>query len=338
MTTKNDASFVAGDWGTTHLRLLLCASDGRILERAAGPGAAEAGGRFAQVFQNLLAPWQQRHGALPALLCGMVGSSIGWLQAPSIPCPARSEQIAGGCVSPPDAGGHNGDGHGGSVHIVPGLSCRNRFDAPDFMRGEETQILGAMSIDPRLRRGRQLLCLPGTHTKWALLADGVVNEFLTAPTGELYALLRDHSVLLRERAPLEAVPGASAVEGAFDAAAFEQGLAQWNEFPHAQLLHRLFECRARRLDGELSAQSSPAFLSGLLIGCDIGGALRLLAETIDTPTVHLIGAPELTRLYAIGLATHDYTSTRLEGVAASVAGLAQLHAQLTRRLVTDAAR
>jgi 2-dehydro-3-deoxygalactonokinase len=330
MTSRNDASFVAGDWGTSQLRLLLCASDGRILERAAGPGAADAGGRFALLFHSLLAPWQQRHGPLPALLCGMVGSSIGWMQVPYIRCPARPEQIAGGSVSPQDGGHDRGGGSGGSIHIVPGLSCRNRFDAPDFMRGEETQILGAMSIDPRLRRGRQLLCLPGTHTKWVLLADGVVDEFLTAPTGELFALLRDHSVLLRECAPLEAA--------AFDTAAFGNGLAQSNEFPHAQLLHRLFECRARRLDGELGAPASVAFLSGLLIGSDIGGALRLLAGSIDTRSVHLIGASELTRLYAIGLATHDYTATCVEGVAASVAGLAQLHRQLARRQVADATR
>jgi 2-dehydro-3-deoxygalactonokinase len=328
MTTKNmplrtdqhgDASFVAGDWGTSHLRLLLCADDGRILERAAGPGAADAGGRFAPLLQSLLAPWQQRHGPLPALLCGMVGSSIGWLQAPYIPCPALPEQLAAGCVSP----------DGGAVHIVPGLSCRNRFDAPDFMRGEETQILGAMSLDPSLRRGRRLLCLPGTHTKWALLADGVVDEFLTALTGELFALLRDHSVLLRD--------GAASDAAGFDAAAFEHGLAQANEFPHSQLLHRLFECRARRLGGEFGAQASAAFLSGLLIGSDIGGALRALAGTIGVRSVHLIGAPGLTQLYATGLATHDYTCTRLEGVAASVAGLAQLHGLLARRQLADAA-
>jgi 2-dehydro-3-deoxygalactonokinase len=340
-----DASFVAGDWGTSHLRLVLCAGDGRILERAAGPGAADARGRFAPVLHSLLAPWQQRHGPLPTLLCGMVGSSIGWLQTPYIPCPALPEQIVAGCVSP----------DGGSVHIVPGLSCRNRFDAPDFMRGEETQILGAMRLDPSLRRGRRLLCLPGTHTKWVLLADGVVQEFLTALTGELFALLRDHSVLLRDGVPRAAVPGGSGVERSVDvdadvnvnvdagadgcdAAAFEQGLAQSNQFPQAQLLHRLFECRARRLDGELSGQASAAFLSGLLIGSDIVGALQLLAGTSGARSVHLIGAVELTRLYAIGLATHEYTTTCLDGVAASVAGLSQLHGKLIRRQVADAAR
>lgn len=330
------ARFVAGDWGTSHLRLFLCDDDGRILERASGPGAADAGGRFASVLSGLLAPWRQQHGPLPALLCGMVGSSIGWLQAPYAPCPASLERITDACVSP-----HDG------VHIVPGLSCRNRFKAPDFMRGEETQILGALAIDPALRRGRRLLCLPGTHTKWALLAEGVVEEFLTAPTGELFALLRDHSVLLRgnsptgnmpiDHVPIDHVPGDELA-----AAAFEQGLAQFNEYPQAQLLHRLFECRARRLDGELSVAAGSAFLSGLLLASDIAGALRLLAGSIDVGSVHLIGAAELTRLYAIGLAAHEHAATRIEGEAASVAGLAQLHRRLHRQLacrqVADATR
>jgi 2-dehydro-3-deoxygalactonokinase len=315
----SEASFVAGDWGTSHLRLFLCDRDGLILDSGHGPGAADAGGRFASIFDSLLSPWQQRHGPLPAVLCGMVGSSIGWLQAPYVPCPAPPESIADACVALRE----------GSVHIVPGVSCRNRFGAPDFMRGEETQILGALSIDPTLRRGHHLLCLPGTHTKWVVLVDGAVGEFLTAPTGELFALLRDHSVLLRDRTEVGAAAGG---------VAFEDGLAQFNEFPQAQLLHRLFECRARRLNGDLSAQAAAAYLSGLLIASDISGALRLLSEATGVRTVHLVGSPHLTQLYATGLASHDYAASRLDGAAAALAGLAQVHRQLTPRLVANAAR
>jgi 2-dehydro-3-deoxygalactonokinase len=312
------ASFVAGDWGTSHLRVFLCSGEGLALDSAQGPGAADAGGRFASVFDGLVAPWQQRHGPLPAVLCGMVGSSIGWLPAPYVPCPAIPEQIALACVSLRE----------GSIHIVPGLSCRNRLNAPDYMRGEETQILGALSLEPTLRRGHHLLCLPGTHTKWVMLADGAVHEFLTAPTGEVFALLRDHSVLLRD---------ASAVEDVVGDAAFEAGLAHFNQFPQAQLLHQLFECRARRLSGELSAQAAAAYLSGLLIASDVGGALRLLSAVIEVRTVHLIGSSQLTRLYAMGLAAHDYAVRSIEGTAASLAGLAQAQRQLSARCVTHAA-
>jgi 2-dehydro-3-deoxygalactonokinase len=222
------ASFVAGDWGTSQLRLFLCDSDGIVLESTTGPGAADAGGQFEEIFESFLARWQSAREVLPAVLSGMVGSSIGWTEAPYVECPAAPESIADACVSL----------RGGSVHIVPGLSCRNRFDAPDLMRGEETQILGALNFNPLLRRGHHLLCLPGTHTKWAVLDDGAVSEFLTSPTGEVFALLRDHSVLLR---------GCEKAEAAIGGVAFEEGLEHFSDFPQAQLLHRLFECRKRLL-------------------------------------------------------------------------------------------
>jgi 2-dehydro-3-deoxygalactonokinase len=314
----SDASFVAGDWGTSHLRLFLCDGEGLILDTGRGPGAADAGGRFASIFDGLVSPWQQRHGPLPAVLCGMVGSSIGWLQAPYVPCPARPEMIVASCVAL----------RADSVHIVPGVSCRNSFGAPDFMRGEETQILGALSINPGLRRGHHILCLPGTHTKWVVLDEGAVREFLTAPTGELFALLCDHSVLLRDR-----TDGGVVTAGG----AFAQGLAQFNEFPQAQLLHRLFECRARRLNGDLSPQATAAYLSGLLIASDIRGALPMLSAAIGIRSVHLVGSPHLTQLYATGLASLNYTASSLDGAAASLAGLVQVRRQLTPRLVTSAA-
>jgi 2-dehydro-3-deoxygalactonokinase len=302
------ASFVGGDWGTSHLRLFLCDAQGAVLDSRTGPGAADASGHFSDVFESLAARWEESLGTLPVVLCGMVGSSIGWIQAPYVACPAIPEQIADACVTL----------RGGNVHIVPGLSCRNRFNAPDFVRGEETQILGALQLAPTLRKGRWLLCLPGTHTKWALLEDGSVREFLTAPTGELFAVVCEHSVLVGRH---------GCVESRTDAAAFKKGLASFNIFPHAQLLHRLFECRSRQLSGELGAPA--AYLSGLLIGSDVHGALRVLSSSIETRLVYVIGASDLTRLYATALASHGYEASEVEGAAASRAGLAQVHRRLS---------
>jgi 2-dehydro-3-deoxygalactonokinase len=159
-----------------------------------------------------------------------------------------------------------------------------------------------------LRQGRQLLCLPGTHTKWALLNDGVVVEFLTAPTGELFNLLSNHSVLVRER-------------GEFSAAAFRKGLGQFGRFPRAQLLDRLFECRSRTLDGELAPADAAAFLSGLLVASDIAGAREAFGEISP---VHLVGSSSLTRLYAEGLSQSHAT----DGSDAVLAGLTQIRNQL----------
>jgi 2-dehydro-3-deoxygalactonokinase len=185
---QSAAKFIAGDWGTSHLRLFLCDADGVAHDSNSGPGAAEVSGHFEDVFASSTAQWEELHGALPAVICGMVGSSIGWTEAPYVPCPAHPEQIAEACTAL----------KGGRIQIVPGLSCRNRFNAPDLLRGEETQILGALAREDRLRQGRWLLCLPGTHTKWVVVEDGLVREFFTAPTGELFALLRDRSVLVRK--------------------------------------------------------------------------------------------------------------------------------------------
>jgi 2-dehydro-3-deoxygalactonokinase len=303
------STFVAGDWGTSHLRLFLCDDSGAVLESASGPGAAESRGEFAKVFDSLLARWTPHPEQLPAVLCGMVGSSIGWIQAPYLACPARPEDIATACATLRD----------GRIRIIPGLSCRNRLDAPDFMRGEETQILGALQLQPALRQGRRLLCLPGTHTKWVMLEDGAVIEFLTAPTGELFNLLRDHSVLVRERG------------GAADSStpAFKLGLAQVDRFPQTQVLHRLFECRSRALDGELAPPEAASFLSGLLIASDIAGALDVFASSMVVRAVHLIGSPQLMELYAAGLGLQHCETSSTDGVLAAVAGLAQVRRQLT---------
>jgi 2-dehydro-3-deoxygalactonokinase len=301
------ASFVAGDWGTTHLRLFLCDDSGKVLGSATGPGAAA--GDFATVFDSLVARWSSPGQGLTAVLSGMVGSSIGWIEAPYLACPARPQDIAAACASLRE----------GQIRIVPGLSCRNRFDAPDVMRGEETQILGALELQPQLRQGRRLLCLPGTHTKWVLLDEGVINDFLTAPTGELFMLLRDRSVLVREPGPTDGSTSA----------AFERALVEFERFSSTQVLHRLFECRSRTLAGDLKSHEAAAFLSGLLIASDIAGALNVFASSLESRAIHLIGAPELTGLYAQGLARQDFQVSTIDGVLAAVAGLSNVRAQLT---------
>jgi 2-dehydro-3-deoxygalactonokinase len=311
------ANFIAGDWGTSRLRLFLCDADGATLDSADGPGVAAVSVPFAKLFDSLVEPWESRYGTLPAVLCGMVGSSIGWAQTPYVACPAIPEKIIDGCMPL----------RAGRVRIVPGVRCENRLRAPDFMRGEETQLLGALTLDATLRHGRRLLCLPGTHTKWAVLEEGVIKEFLTAPTGELFGVLRDHSVL---------VSGDSRDEEVIAGAAFEGGVKKFNDFPQTQLLHRLFECRSRLLNGELAARNTAAFLSGLLIANDVGGALHLFADFIQRQTVHLIGAPRLTQLYATALSFQSFGAQQLDGAAASLAGLLRAHRHISSQVETNA--
>ena len=304
----NEPRFIAGDWGTTNLRLFLCDADGTALDHRSGPGAVDSAGRFATVFASQTAAWETQHGRLPAVLCGMVGSSIGWVQAPYVPCPARPEHIAAACTAIDN----------GRIHIVPGLSCHNRLGAPDLLRGEETQLLGGAltRLEPR-----QLVCLPGTHTKWVVVEEGQVRDFFTAPTGELFALLRDHSVLVRP-------PQGS--DPAIDAEAFNKAVASVAAQPDAQILHRLFECRSRPLTADLPPTAAAAYLSGLLIATDVQGALHTLRTLSSKPTtVVLIGAPQLTQRYASACATLGLHTTQIDGATASLAGLTQIHRRLS---------
>jgi 2-dehydro-3-deoxygalactonokinase len=306
------AKFIVGDWGTSNLRLFLCDEEGAVLDAIGGPGAADASGRFGQVFSSLTARWQENHGVLPSVLCGMVGSSLGWTQAPYLPCPARPQQIADACVYLQE----------GTIAVVPGLSCQNRFNSPDFMRGEETQILGALSLVAELRVGRCVICLPGTHTKWVVVDEGRVHEFFTAPTGEVFAILRDHSVLIR---------GKEGDASTTHIAAFDSGLARFNESPHPQLLHRLFEPRSRQLSGEFVAEEAADYLSGLLVASDVHGALGVLCGSVRH--VFLVGATPLMQLYARACASRGYTTSQVDGGAASLNGLLQVHRQLSQRRI-----
>jgi 2-dehydro-3-deoxygalactonokinase len=309
--------YVVGDWGTSRLRLFLCEGAGAIVDSVDGPGVAAVKTPFEALFESIMRPWEAQYGPLSAVLCGMIGSSIGWAQAPYVSCPADPEQIIDACIAL----------RAGRVHIVPGARCENRLLAADFMRGEETQILGALTLDPTLRHGRRLLCLPGTHTKWVLLENGIISQFLTALTGELFGALRDHSILVPAEGRSETVTGG---------AAFEQGIKRYNDFPQAPLLHRLFECRSRMLNGELSARNAAAFLSGLLIATDVGGALQVFAKASAETGVCLIGEPQLTQLYAAALQHQSREAQQLDGAAASLAGLTQVHRYIASRVATHA--
>jgi 2-dehydro-3-deoxygalactonokinase len=297
--------FIAGDWGTSHLRLSLCDSAGVVIETRNGRGVSTLDRHLAEEFSALTADWTDRFGKLPAVLCGMAGSTLGWRDVPYLHCPARPISIADGALIFEDDGRR--------IAIAPGLSCRNRLMAPDAMRGEETQILGAVKIEPKLTQGLHIVCLPGTHTKWVILCDGVIESFLTGLTGELFDVLRAHSVLAREAAD----PVASK--------AFMIALEQTTLHPDAELIHLLFETRARQLAGELAARDAASYLSGLIIGQDVAGALRLFKSDLIEARIALIGTKQLCELYTAAFAKRGLTVKAIDGASASLAGLKALH-------------
>jgi 2-dehydro-3-deoxygalactonokinase len=188
MNNTSQPALIALDWGTSSLRSFLLARDGALLERRAQPWGIQRlpEGGFVAAFRGIAGDWRDELPSVPVLAAGMIGSRQGWLEVPYVECPANREAIAAGIVAC--------DAACGTLHIVPGLMQGGKL--PDVMRGEETQIVGALSLAPELAT-ESLFVLPGTHCKWADVRDGHVIGFKTYITGELFATLRDHSILGR---------------------------------------------------------------------------------------------------------------------------------------------
>jgi 2-dehydro-3-deoxygalactonokinase len=296
------AELLACDWGTTNLRAWTLDGQGRVVDRRELPLGVSTlkPGEASRVFEREVQP-ALAAADLPAILCGMVGSNLGWTTAPYADCPAGLADLARALVAV--------EAHAAWVRIVPGLRCEGIAGAPDVIRGEETQLLGWAAQDPARTRGRHVVCHPGTHAKWAVIEDGRVVRFVTAMTGELYAVLSKHSVL-KSDAPAD------------DDAAFEAGLAAAGEGD--ALAARLFTARARVVGGGAEAASTPSYLSGLLIGAEAAAVPRLLGVDPGTP-VALLGDAALCGLYAKALRRRGIPHEVFDGEAAALAGLFALY-------------
>lgn len=275
MNSLANAALIVLDWGTSSLRAWCLDHCGRICAETESPEGImhlSAGG-FASVFNRIVTPWRAVKPALPALASGMIGSAQGWLEAPYLHCPAGPEELAGAMVFLADA----------SLHIVPGVA---QCHPANIMRGEETQIAGALALHPELTSAAHII-LPGTHSKWVNIADGRITNFSTYMTGELFAVLRMHSILGRLVNP--DTPPATQEQSDL---AFRMGVETAQQ---GSLLSRLFSARAGVLLGEMPATVSPDYLSGLLIGAEIAAALN---EQRPAKTPILIGTPGLVKRYS----------------------------------------
>ena len=283
-----ESLFIAGDWGTTNLRLYLCqyksSQSLNILATQTGPGVSQVSNNFEQIFFDLAGDWLEEHGPMPVILSGMVGSNIGWQAAPYIDCPASAEQIVRGRTA--------FQARDIEFSIISGLKTLNPLGTPDLMRGEELQLLGWIrtATGPEADMA-QLVVLPGTHNKWALVKGGKIETFVTALTGELYALLQNHSVLIGNTESAD-----------FSADIFLQGVKVATTLEPGQLLQALFATRSRQVTGELSELYASSYLSGLLIGSDVVGSLALMEKRMDgISSVDLIGDSALSHCYQLAL-------------------------------------
>jgi 2-dehydro-3-deoxygalactonokinase len=230
-----------------------------------------AKGEHEEVLGGLIGDWLAESGPLPVLMAGMVGSRQGWVEAPYADCPAGLPEIASAMAAIDTRAM-------GAIGVAPGVRAVDRDGAPDVMRGEETQILGALAA---MGRADGVFVLPGTHSKWARVEAGRITSFATYMTGEVFAALKDHTILGRLMAA-----------GPQDDSAFAEGVgaAARLERP-GDLLHAIFMTRTLGLFDRLTPAQLSDYLSGLLIGAELASGAQGAQGAV------VVGAPALTARY-----------------------------------------
>ncbi len=285
------------DWGTSNFRAFLLDAEGNIFDRrkAACGVLHVAGGRFADTLRAEIGDWLDR-GEDRVLCCGAIGSREGWREMPYLPCPIGVAELARGTVALPFAGAR--------IRLVPGVGTTDAQGVPDTMRSEETQIAGIRAV----LGDSGLVCLPGTHSKWARLQGGRIVGYSSHMTGEVYGALREHTIFAR-----------TMCDGPTDWAAFEHGLARSGD--PGGWVHHVFGVRALCVTDGLNETAAPWYLSGLLIGHEVRVALP------QGELVHLVGEPGLTPLYARAIAVLG-GQARVEDADAAARGLATIGAAI----------
>jgi 2-dehydro-3-deoxygalactonokinase len=295
------ADWVAVDWGTTNLRAWGIGAGGDVVfSRQSDQGMGKlTPDAYPHVLGQLLAgDFSPAGPPIDVLICGMAGARQGWMEAPYLEAPADLGALASGAVSPAISGARL------SARILPGI-CQRRLGAEDVMRGEETQLLGLATLCPGFAG---VACMPGTHSKWVQLAGRSVERFATAMTGELFDVLRTHSVLRHSFGG--ELQGPNGEEG------FDAGLAAGIEAPQ-KLPVTLFKVRAGSLLSGRTPDWCAGFLSGLLIGSEIGAQ----RDWIGAGEIAIVGAAGLADRYAKGLATVGAKARIVDGAEATLAGL-----------------
>ncbi len=293
---------ILGDWGTSACRLYLSRWKNQVLtveDRTEGLGIKNNLDPESCFF-DLCGDWFAEHGKIPVFLIGTVGADIGWRLAPYVECPTDQHGLLNEAVT--------FVAREIEFTIFPGLSCENRHGLPDIMRGEETQIFGFLSQQQQPPE-EQLICLPGTHTKWALTKRAEVSSFLTSPVGELFEVLSKHTVLLNPLA-----------KNTWCEESFSRGVTVGLN-PTSNLLHTLFASRALQILQKQTNTQAGSYLSGLLVGADVKAAMQ---DFHLFSHVTLIGSEKVSTLYQMALQLLDIDSTVVSSEWATLNGLQTL--------------
>jgi 2-dehydro-3-deoxygalactonokinase len=300
----NSTDIVGINWGSTNFRAYRIAASGAAVDEFAKPAGVAGLGRDGMVatIAELGTRWPDLAG-LRSYASGMIGSNIGWVEAPYVAAPATLADVAAGLV-PTRIGAAD-------VRIVPGVRCRRAFDnGPDVMRGEEIELFGFAAANPQWSG---LIALPGTHTKWARFESGRIVDFFTSMSGEMFDRLTAAGLL------------ASIVDGtAIDGPAFHEGVATGRR-RLLGLSTTLFGARASVMQGQLAKADAASYLRGLLIGAEIADALAVLPD-LRSAVVPLVGNSALCQLYAAALRAEGIASRAVDSRSACISGFSHLRA------------
>lgn len=283
-------SLIALDWGTTALRAYRMVENGIVSEQRTLPhgimklpDAPDREQGFRQAFELACGDWLASEPDCPTIACGMIGSAQGWRPAPYLDAPCDASQLAGQ-LTRVDINAHQ------HFFIIPGVKVSGSL--PEVMRGEETQVFGALSGDTSLhtgmsQQGESVIALPGTHSKWVNVAQNHISGFRTFMTGDLYDVLSHHSILgVTMQHP-----------GAPDWEAFAEGVNIAGQRENSgNLLGTLFSVRTRLLCQQLTPSQQPDYLSGLLLGSELTTILASL-KAAENMSITLIGADALCQRY-----------------------------------------
>jgi 2-dehydro-3-deoxygalactonokinase len=327
---QSQTQLIALDWGTSSLRAYRLGAAAQVLEMRSLPwgvmklpqvvppedSGIDAKAGFELAFEEACGDWLRAAPHVAVIAAGMVGSRQGWREAPYLSVPIAVDRI-GGTLSEVQTR------VGQIVHIVPGLIENSAL--PNVMRGEETQVIGALSMldvgntpsqaEPQSARDEILIGLPGSHSKWVQVrrqhhdAQSRIEHFHTFMTGEVYAALCEHTILGRSMQTSDA-------SGDHDAA-FDRGvLVPQTPAGRAGILSTIFSTRTLGLTGVLDGADQREYLSGLLIGHEIAALQALLADQGHQPSrVILVGDAALCGRYTRVLRAYGFNQVEVAAQA-----------------------
>ncbi|WP_448104583.1 2-dehydro-3-deoxygalactonokinase [Pedobacter panaciterrae] len=262
--------FFSCDWGTSSFRLRLIQAKNLavVAETKSSRGISdtyklwqEKGGTvlsradfYASIVKDEIRSLQQNLNmvtdGIPVLFSGMASSTIGMVDLPYKKLPFNLDGSDLKTEFMADSTGAN-----------PFVIISGAMTDCDVMRGEETKIVGCDTLLDN-KDQEQLLILPGTHPKHIVIKNSQAVSFKTYMTGEFFNLLSVNSIL-----------SASVEEGGDfgdpqNQERFKEGVKASR---HSNLLHASFMVRTNEVLKNIPSQQNLHYLSGLLIGTELGG-------------------------------------------------------------------